>query len=130
MKLNNKKVTMKTKTLLLVAIISTFSLSIFASDPITSNNIIKTEKGSIKETTFFHEGSKKLSKKAICNYNLEEQLMEKIVYQWKGSKGWIALQKFEYTYASSQSITPMSVVHTRWDVKNRCWSKNNNTTKY
>lgn len=121
---------MKTKILLLATIISISSLCLCASEPTTLDNVIKTKTGSTKETTFFHEGSKEPSKRAISNYNQEGQLTDKTAYEWKGSRGWVALQKFEYTYADPKTSTPSSVIHTKWDVKNRCWSKNNNTTKY
>ena len=48
-------------------------------------------------------------------------MQEKATYEWDGAKGWIGVQKYEYSYDKNNQPTAPTLY--KWDNKSSNWSK-------
>ncbi|WP_029901820.1 DUF3836 domain-containing protein [Prevotella sp. 10(H)] len=113
---------MKTKILISLLAVLFFSANIFASTPetITLSNEEKTEEGSLKEVTLCDKDTNAPISKTVYRFDTDDRILEKATYEWTLDKGWVGIQKYEYTY-NEENLPVPSVV--KWDKKNNDWAK-------
>ena len=114
---------MNTKILFsfLSAILLSISAYAYSPETIVLSNIENTEKGCIKEFLFCDKETNAPISKTVYNYDAEGRMLDKCMYEWNSSKGWIGVQKLEYNYEASNS--PVAPVVKKWDKKNNKWEE-------
>lgn len=116
---------MNAKKIILILLASIVTLGASASEPLTTTytNTIETKDGSVKEYTLFKTDTKEPLKKSSFSYDLNGNILEKVVYTWQGkNKGWEESQKLSYTYDESKSNKPVSLTLFVWDKKDKKWT--------
>ena len=113
---------MNLKKLLLFAVLF-LSLSIYANDPETLmfSNIETTETGCVKEFLLCDKNTNAPLTKTVYNYDATGRMQEKATYEWDGAKGWIGVQKYEYSYDKNNQPTAPTLY--KWDNRSSNWSK-------
>ena len=106
-------------SLLVVAMLYTFSLNAANPDKKVFQNIKTTESGSIKELISFNDNDSPECK-TIYYYGTKGELQKKVLYKWSGSKGWINYKKYEYDYNADGLVA--NLFYTEWDKKLDTWS--------
>lgn len=117
---------MNAKKMILIILASIVALGASASEPLTTTytNTIETKDGSVKEYTLFKTETQEPLKKSSFSYDLNGNILEKVVYVWQGqNKGWEENQKLSYIYDESQSNKPVSLTLSLWDKKDKKWTK-------
>ena len=113
---------MKTKNLLSLFVAFFFAVGIYASNPetITFSNVEKTETGCVKEFLSCDKETNAPIAKTVYEYDSENRLLGKAIYNWDNADGWVGSKKYLYAYdENNQPITPFIV---KWDKKTKNWS--------
>lgn len=115
---------------LVVGLFITVGLSAKNPETTTFSNVEVTATGSIKEFTTFTTETNEPVLRSTYKYDLAGNIQEKIVYSWKGNKGWVGTQKLEYAYNESNPSKPSSLTFTKWDEKTNNWSTKSKKVEY
>lgn len=123
---------MRTKLFLSLLIGLFITVGVSAKDPVTTtfSNIEMTASGSIKEFTTFTKDTNQPVQRSLYKYDLAGNIQEKIVYGWVDNKGWIGIQKLEYTYENENADKPSQLLYTKWDVRTNDWSNKTKKVTY
>lgn len=98
-------------SLLVVAMLSTFSLSAANPDKKVYQNIETTESGSIKEMISLKSNNSP-DCKTIYYYGAKGELQKKVMYKWS-NKGWVNYKKYDYEYNADGLVA--NLFYTEWD---------------
>lgn len=113
-------------TSLLIACFSITNVFAQNTEKKVLTNIEPTETGSKKEVVFLNEESFKAEKKVTYHYDLDNNLLQKIDYNWDAYIGWVPTQKYEYEYNFTGKVS--LVTFTKWNDKKSKWA--NDKSKY
>lgn len=123
---------MRTKLFLSLLVGLFISVGVSAKNPETTtlSNIETTATGSIKEFTTFTKDTNEPIQRSLYKYDLSGNIQEKTVYAWADKKGWIGVQKLEYSYHNDNFDKPASLTYTKWDAKTNNWSNKSKVVTY
>lgn len=113
---------MRAKNFLSLFIALFFTVGIYASNPetITLSNIEQTETGYVKEFLSCDKDTNAPISKTVYEYDAEDRLLEKAIYNWNSSEGWVGTKKYAYAYnEDNQPIAPQII---KWDSKAKRWA--------
>jgi len=107
-------------SLLVVAILSTFSLNATNPDKKVFQNIEISESGSVKELISFKNNGVEPESKVVYYYGVKGELQKKVIYKWSDRKGWESYKKYNYEYNTYGKVA--NLFYTEWDKKLDAWS--------
>lgn len=113
---------MKAKNLLSLFIALFFTVGIYAGNPetITLSNIEQTETGYVKEFLSCDKDTNTPIAKTVYEYDGEDRLLEKAIYNWDAKDGWVGSKK--YVYAYDENNRPVAPQIIKWNNKTKKWS--------
>ena len=110
---------MKTRILLILAILSFFTISLYSQNKYDIQ-LKHDEKKAIKEYTAFDPKTSEKQFKVLIKYDKEGHRTARTLYMWNKNHGWIGGQKHEYSYNTRGKIS--KIIHTKWDKNKDDWS--------
>lgn len=124
---------MRTKKVIIVAIISFLSISIYAQNKMEGTVKIEYERTKEYQT---HDKKNRITWKTEYKYDDLGSRIRQISYKRDKSSEWTPIQKHEYQYDSNGKIA--NIIYSKWNTKTKTWNNKsemliylyNNTERY
>lgn len=95
------------------------SFNLIAGDGFTKE--VKLTESKLEETVIYDEKTNEPVRKCVCQFNDNDQIVEKIIYQLNRYDNWVPSHKFAMTYSTAKTRTPCTVEYTKWDPTREKW---------